>query len=168
MKRMLIATTSAAVLAFAPAFAQQVTAPPADAPTATVDAETQGSLKIEGVEPSKVLGAIDTSKLVDEQPAPQAEAQAEATVDADIDVATSTETEDSDVQVAAAGDIEVAGELPMEVAAVVADGSYTTEDLVTAQLEAVQASPAAGETITTTVTTTPSEEQAPPAVDPAG
>ena len=63
MKYLLATSALVAASFIAPAFAQQAPKPP------VAESTEAGTLTVEGVEPSKVLGAIDTSKLID-QPAP--------------------------------------------------------------------------------------------------
>jgi hypothetical protein len=62
MKFLLASSALAAAFAIAPAYAQQTK--PAKPPT--VESTTQGTVTVQGVEPSKVLGSIDTAKLVDD------------------------------------------------------------------------------------------------------
>lgn len=59
--------------------------------------------------------------------------------------------------------IEVGADLPVEVAEIVADGDYDTEDLVLAQLAALQAQP-----LSAAPPSTEGTVEAEPALDPAG
>jgi len=160
MKSILVSAALAAILA-APAFAQQ---PPADTvPSSTVTAE--GSVRIEGVSPEKVLGAIDTEALVEAeaetQPAVTAEAPApktQVTVDTSVQqTATATiETKTEVIEpVSDRPQLDAANPIAPEVNAVVKAGaSYTTKDIAEAQLAAVLATPASVPTTTITTTTT--------------
>lgn len=161
MKFLLASSALAAAFAIAPAYAQEV---PITKPAAEATAE--GTVTVQGVEPSKVLGAIDTKQLV-EQPAPTDEkdqtAQAPApktqvTVDE-----TTIQTADAKVETKVETITPVSGrpavdpETPIsaEVQAVVDSGKkYTTADIVTAQLEAMKNTPPVNPTTTITTTTT--------------
>jgi hypothetical protein len=163
MKLLAATTALAAVFACSPAFAQ--TPPPTPESQAT-----SGSLKIEGVPPSKVLGAIDTTKLVDAQPADEAKAEAQASAEVEKPQEPLARTADSqgvtqvpdpndkthsDTQSAATGALGVqTAALPEEITEAISDGKYTTRDLVQAQLEAVQRMPVITPTQTGTITTT--------------
>lgn len=179
MKLIAATTALAAVFAFSPAFAQ--TPPP------TPEAEaTTGTLKIEGIPPSKVLGAIDTTKLATEnsadiEVADDAKVEVQSTAEVQVqpqeplaktaDAQGVTQVPDpndkthSDVQSAATGDVGVdTGQLPVEVATAISDGKYTTKDLVQAQLAALEnAPPLEQPVITTTTTIQPATPDAAPA-----
>lgn len=167
MKFLLTSSALVAVLAFAPAHAQQ--SPPA------ASLEKEGSLTVQGIEPSKVLGAIDTAKLTDKA---QAEAKADAKVAVTSEVAQpptakSEITVDTDTKQTADAKIETRTEvikpvsgrpaldpdhpIAPEVQAVVnSKKRYTTADIVMAQLEAVKNTPVTQpSTIVTTTTVTP-------------
>jgi len=171
MKLLLVSSALAAVFAVAPAYAQQSSHKPA-----TVESGTQGSVTVQGVEPSKVLGAIDTAKLVDE-PAAAADAKVAVTSEppapkAAISVDTSTkQTADAIVEtktevitpVSDRPKLDPANPIAPEVLAVANSGKkYTTKDIVLAQLEAMKKTPVSEPTtVITTTTTTPTES--PPA-----
>jgi len=97
-----------------------------------------GQLTVQGVTPAQALGALDPTKLTGEgTEVASADTSAVEPVseDASATVAEATaETQPDEglVQVA-----EVSVPLPSEVAEVVEDGSYSTEDLVAAQLAAI-------------------------------
>lgn len=155
MKRALLSVAVAALLA-SPAIAQ----PP------TVETEAEGNVKIEGIAPEKVLGAIDTSQLVDEQPADTAEPSAEGvpeartqvTVDTSIQETPTAIVETKTEVIAPVSDrpaLDPANPIAPEVQALVTSKArYTTEDIAKAQLAAVLATPASIPTTTITTTTT--------------
>jgi len=168
MKFLLASSALVAVLAVAPAYAQQSTQPAAP-PVASL--EKEGSLTVQGVEPSKVLGAIDTSKLTDQgvkadasaqvavqQPVAQPPAaQAQVTVDtkttqtADAKIETTTEVI---TPVSGRPTLDADHPIAPEVQAVVnTKARYTTADIVMAQLEAMRNTPATEQTTTITTTT---------------
>lgn len=171
MKLLAATTALSAVLACSPAFAQQ--SPPAPTPEANA---TEGTLKVEGIAPSKVLGAIDTKKLVQEESAADAKVEVQSTAEVKpepqaplaktADAQGVTQVPDpadkthSDTQSAATADVGVdTGKLPVEVAAAISDGKYTTKDLVQAQLSALESAPPLVQpVITTTVTTQPASD----------
>lgn len=155
--------------AFASAALAAIFAAPAIAqpPTTT----TEGNLRVEGIAPEKVLGAIDTEKLVNE-PAPEATAPptiAEApaaktsvTIDTDVRETPTAVVETTVATVAPVSTrpaLDPANPIAPEVQAVVAaKKNYTTKDLAAAQLAAVLATPPSTPTTTiTTTTTTPKE-----------
>lgn len=157
MKLVLASTALAVAFAVAPAAAQ----PPAAE-------EKSGTLVIEGVEPSKVLGAIDPTKLVDEpaeQPAPVAEntqppqPQTQVTVDTEVTDTPTAVVETRTEIIAPAPGPQLDAEHPIapEVQAVVnAKKNYTTADIVKAQHEAMmRTAPTVPTTTVTTTTTTP-------------
>ena len=150
MKRILASAALAAILS-APAFAQQ---PPTDTvPSSSVTAE--GSVRVEGVAPDKVLGAIDTKALVDGAKAPDAEPPAAKT---QVTVETKTEVIEP---VSDRPTLDPSNPIAPEVKAVV-DGKarYSTDDLAQAQLAAVLATPASiPTTVITTTTTTPKADR---------
>lgn len=145
----LLLASSAIAIAFAamPAHAQQ--SPP-----------NEGSVRVEGVSPAQVLGAIDTEKLTDKAAAatepPKADTQ--VTVDtkveqqADATVETRTETI---TPVSGRPALNPENPIAPEVQAVVEKKRrYTTADIVAAQLEAVRNTPPTEPTTTITTTTT--------------
>jgi hypothetical protein len=134
MKSLLLSAAAVAALSLAPAVAQSPSERPAEPPVteaappeeaATAD---ESGVIVQGVEPSKVLGAIDTEKLVDE---PQEET-AESTESVDHTAEAEIEQSGENIEIASAE------ALPTEVAEVVQDGDYTTEDLVQAQLASLE------------------------------
>jgi hypothetical protein len=171
MKFLFISSALAAVLAVAPAYAQQSPAKPA-----TVDSSTQGTVTVQGVEPSKVLGSIDTGKLVDQPPADAQDKVVETSEapppKAAISIDTSTtQTADAIVEtktevvtpVSDRPKLDPDNPIAPEVQAVVdSKKKYTTKDIVLAQLEAMKKTPVSEPTtITTTTTTTPTEPSPP-------
>lgn len=147
MKSLLATAAAAAILAAVPALAQPPTV-------------TEGNVRVEGVAPEKVLGAIDTAKLAeDSQPVETAEAPAAATsvtVETTVEetatarVETTTETI---TPVSTRPELDAANPIAPEVQALVnSKSNYTTADIAAAQLAAVLATPAS--TPTTIVTTT--------------
>lgn len=177
--KLIIATTAlAAVFAISSASAQ--TPPPTPESQGKV-----GTLTVQGIPPAKVLGAIDTSKLVDQPPpaddqkvdttkpdqnlTAQVQAEQSAQVQAPLaktanakGVTTKPDPNDlthSDRASAATGAVGVqTASLPPEVASTISDGKYTTKDLVQAQLEAVKnAPPLVQPTITTTTVIQPDQ-----------
>jgi len=165
MKLILASSALAAVLFVAPAFAQQA--------KPEISHEKEGTLTVQGVEPSKVLGAIDTSKLTDshtgsaeasvqvaQQDPPPAkssvtvETTSEQTPTAKIDTTTEVIT-----PVSGRPALDPVHPIAPEVQAVVnTKKHYTTKDIVMAQLEAVRNTPVtAPTTVITTTTTTPTE-----------
>jgi hypothetical protein len=173
MKFLLVSSALAAALVVAPAYAQQ--SPPKPA---TGDSATTGTVTVQGVEPSKVLGSIDTSKLVDE-PAVTADAQVAVTSEpptpkSAISVDTSTrQTADAIIDtktevitpVSDRPKLDPSNPIAPEVLAVANSGKkYSTKDIVLAQLEAIKATPVTTPTTTiTTTVTTPTEPASPPA-----
>jgi hypothetical protein len=163
MKLLLASSALAAAFAIAPACAQQAPSPK----PATVESTTEGSVTVQGIEPSRVLGAIDTEKLTDEgktdvtvtsesPPPNQAEVTAVTTVEKTQAAEVETRTE---VITPVSGRPTLDPENPIapEVAAVVNSGrKYTTQDIVLAQLEAIRNTPVTEPTtVITTKTTTP-------------
>jgi hypothetical protein len=155
MKFLLISSALAAMSLAAPAFAQQA--------TTRAGSATKGEVTIQGVEPSKVLGAIDTSKLVDAPAVPPLDvtvtAKQDVTVDTRIDKVPGATVETRTETIAtASGRQALDPETPIapEVAAVINSGrKYSTQDIVLAQLAAVRNTPVIQPTttITTTITT---------------
>ncbi len=155
MKRVLVSVAIAALLA-APAIAQ----PPA------VEAEAVGRVKVEGIAPEKVLGAIDTSQLVDDQPAEDAqppessapEARTEVTVETSVRETPTAIIETKTEVIAPVSDrpaLDPTNPIAPEVQALVSSKArYTTEDIAKAQLAAVLATPASIPTTTITTNTT--------------
>lgn len=162
MKRILASAALAALLA-APAFAQQ---PPTDTvPSSSVTAE--GSVRVEGVAPDKVLGAIDTTELVDgatspagQPPQPKTQVTVETKVDETPTATIETKTEVIE-PVSDRPPLDPSNPIAPEVkAVVVGKARYTTEDLADAQLAAVLATPiSVPTTVITTTTTTPKADQ---------
>jgi hypothetical protein len=157
MKLLLASTALAVAFAAAPAIAQ----PP------IVESTTEGNVTVQGVEPSKVLGAIDTSKLVDQPPAP-APAPAGEVPQPKTSVTTDTtfhETPTATIETTTEVITPVSGRPALDAdhpvapevqAVVAAKARYTTADLVKAQHDAMMATPAsAPTTVVTTTTTTP-------------
>lgn len=153
MKLALASVALAAVLA-APALAQPPVA-------------TEGSVKVEGVAPEKVLGAIDTTQLVDgaatadaEPPTPKTQVTVETEVQETATATIETKTEVIE-PVSDRPALDSANPVAPEVQALVEDKpSYTTKDIAQAQLAAVLATPPSMPTTTiTTTTTTPKSEQ---------
>ena len=176
MKRFMLAGAAIAALVSAPAVAQQVSAPQADAPATTGAASSEtplaGQVTVDGVAPAQALGAIDPTKLAGSDPeiaapeggAPTANADTTTSAEGNVTVqgvapsqalgaidpsklADNTQAAEQ-AQVAeapsqtdnTAGLVQVAEvdvPLPSEVAEVVEDGAYSTEDLVAAQLAAI-------------------------------
>jgi hypothetical protein len=177
MKFLLTSSALVAVLALAPANAQQP--PPQPAAPPAVSAEKEGKLTVQGVEPSKVLGAIDTEKLTDQgqarteaqataetETAAKAEATAQPASGKKVTVDTeTTQTADAKVEVTTETVTPVSGRpaldpdhpIAPEVQAVVdSKKRYTTADIVMAQLEAIRNTPVVEPTtVTTTTTVTP-------------
>jgi hypothetical protein len=166
MKLLLASSAIAIAFAVAPAYAQQPQQPPVAA-----EATAEGSVKVEGVPPAQVLGAIETDKLTDKA---QAEAAASAaaqpadeqppenkqqvTVDtkveqrADATVETKTETI---TPVSGRPALDPDNPIAPEVQEVVAKKKrYTTADIVAAQLEAIRNTPVVEPSTTITTTTT--------------
>jgi len=158
MKLLLASSALAIAFAVAPAYAQQPQSPPVSA--------TEGSVKVEGVAPSQVLGAIDTEKLTD-----KAEANAVAATDAQPPEAKTQVTVDTQVEKRADATVETKTEvitpvsgrpaldpenpIAPEVQAIVEKKKrYTTADIVAAQLEAIRNTPPVSPTTTITTTTT--------------
>jgi hypothetical protein len=176
MKLLLVSSALAAVFATAPAYAQQA---PAQKPP-TAESSTTGSVTVQGVEPSKVLGSIDTEKLVDDAkpadeqvtvtsqapPANQAKVDEVTTVERTPTATVETKTE---VITPVSGRPTLNPDNPIapEVAAVVNSGKkYTTKDIVLAQLEAIKNTPVTEPTTTITTTTTTPTAPAEPASPP--
>ena len=156
MKILLVSSALAAASVFAPAFAQQ-----ASSTTATVESDKSGTVTVQGVEPSKVLGAIQPEKLVDEPSPPtsvEAKTRSNVTVETDVEhtptatVETRTETI---AQVSDRPKLDAETPIAPEVQAVVSSGKkYSTQDIVLAELAAMKKTPIS--TPTTTITTTTS------------
>jgi hypothetical protein len=153
MKLLLTSSAVGVALALSPAYAQQ---PPPASP------ETEGEIIVQGVEPSEVLGAIETEKLVAGPPAESDEPQpptskTEVIVDtevqrtADAKIETTTEVIKP---VSARPPLDPETPIAPEVQAVVdSKRNYTTADIVLAQLEAVRNTPVVQPTTTITTTT---------------
>lgn len=122
-------------------------------------------MRVEGIAPDKVLGAIDTTQLVEgaataqtspeaEPPQPSTQITVQTTVSETPTATIETKTEVI-APVADRPALDPANPIAPEVQAVVADKSnYTTEDIAQAQLAAVLASPTSIPTTTITTTTT--------------
>lgn len=154
MKSLLATAAAAALLAAVPAFAQP--------PTVV----TEGNVRVEGVAPEKVLGAIDPQKIAeDTQPVETADAPVAATsvtVETKVeDTATARVETTTEVitPISTRPELDAANPIAPEVQAVVkANARYTTADIAAAQLAAVLATPASTPTtIVTTTRTTPKE-----------
>jgi hypothetical protein len=166
MKFLLASSAIAIAFAGSPAYAQQ---PQQASPPVTAESSTEGAVKVEGVEPSKVLGAIDTEKLAKEDAADETastqaadqqppENKPHVTVDtkveqrADATVETKTETI---TPVSGRPALNPDNPIAPEVQEVVAKKKrYTTADIVAAQLEAIRNTPPVEPTTTITTTTT--------------
>jgi hypothetical protein len=168
MKLLLASSALAIAFAVAPAYAQQ---PQQVSPPVTAESTAEGSVKVEGVAPSQVLGAIDPTKLTD-----KAEAEAATATDAQPQEAKTPEaktqvTIDTQVEQRADATVETKTEvitpvsgrpaldpdnpIAPEVQAVVEKKKrYTTADIVAAQLEAIRNTPPVSPTTTITTTTT--------------
>lgn len=180
MKLLLVSSALAAVLAIAPAHAQQ---PPSQKPP-TAESSTEGAVTIQGVEPSRVLGSIETDKLVGDKPADE---QITVTTEASPPSGNATVAETTTVEQTPTAKVETRTEvitpvsgrptldpdnpIAPEVAAVANSGrKYTTADIVLAQLEAIKNQPVSEPTTTVTTTTTtpaaPAEPDEPAPVSP--
>jgi hypothetical protein len=149
MKALLATTAIAAAFAFAPAYAQEskVTAGAAATTSSDVSKEKEGQLTIEGVTPAQALGAIDTSKLVD--PVSAAATPGDPTAKAYIAAEADAPVAPDEKPLQTAGISNEIAPISKEVQAVVGSGArYTTEDLVNAQLAAVEAEPTPDPTAT--------------------
>ena len=150
MKSIFASAALATVFAAAPALAQP--------PTVV----TEGNVRVEGVAPEKVLGAIDTAKLAqDSEPVETAEADAPAaatsvTVETKVEETATAHVETTTeviTPVSTRPELDATNPIAPEVQAVVkAKANYTTADIAAAQLAAVLATPPSA--LTTTVTTT--------------
>jgi hypothetical protein len=159
MKFLLASSALALAFAVSPAYAQQ----PQVSPPVTDETAAEGSVKVEGVAPSQVLGAIEPEKLTDKSlddstAAQPPEAGKQVTVDtkveerADATVETRVETI---TPVSGRPALDPENPIAPEVQAVVDKKKrYTTADIVAAQLEAVRATPVIEPTTTITTTTT--------------
>ncbi len=150
MKLLLTSSALAAALFAAPALAQ----PP------TVQSTTEGSVTIQGIEPSKVLGAIDTSKLVTEPPPADApKAKTSVTVDTSTQQTAEAKIETRTEVIAPASDrpaLDPDHPIAPEVKVAASKPRYTTADLVRAQHAAMMATPVSEPTtVIVTTTTTP-------------
>jgi hypothetical protein len=163
MKFVLATTALAAAMSFAPAFAPASAQEAAD--QASPPSATEGSIEVEGVKPSRVLGAIDTSKLVaPDHGAADAPPPAPGQTTTITTIETPAETARPLVTIAS-----VNVPLPQEVASVASTGKYTTKDLVNAQLMAMNnAPPLKQPVINTTTITTPDDTATPNAPATAG
>jgi len=164
MKFLLASSALAAAFLIAPAYAQQAKA----AKPPTVESTTQGTVTVQGVEPSKVLGSIDTGKLVDdpkpadtqvavtsESPPPNKSEVTEVTTVEHTPTAKVETTTEIVTPVSGRPTLNPSNPIAPEVAAVVNSGrKYTTKDIVLAQLQAIKNTPAVEPTTTTTTTTT--------------
>jgi hypothetical protein len=163
MKILLATTAMAAAMAFSPAFAQEADQQAAPAPKAA-----DGSVLVEGLKPSKVLGAIDTSKLVDENATDQtAESSPPLSIPEKTTSITTIETPPENAR-PLVNIASVNVPLPQEVAQVAQNGKYTTQDLVKAQLMAMNNAPPIQQPVVTTTTITYPDDNATPAPSTAG
>lgn len=156
MKILLTSTALAVAFAVAPAVAQ----PP------TAETTIEGNVTVQGIEPSKVLGAIDTSKLVGEQPAPvevatnaqPPEPKKQVTIDTTVRETPAATVETTTEVVAPVSDrpaLDADHPIAPEVHAIVAaKKNYTTADIVKAQHDAMLATPVSVPTTVVTTTTT--------------
>lgn len=154
MKSVLATAAVAAILSSAPALGQP--------PTVV----TEGNVRVEGVAPEKVLGAIDTEKLVEDAqtvetadaPAPARSVTVETRVEETATARVGTTTEVI-TPVSTRPELDAANPIAPEVQALVkSKANYTTADIAAAQLAAVLATPATTPTtIVTTTRTTPKE-----------
>jgi hypothetical protein len=155
--KLLLTTALAVAFAVAPAFAQ----PP------TAETTVEGNVTVQGLEPSKVLGAIDTSKLVGDQPAPVVVVEPDAqppepkkqvvvdTTVSETPVATVETTTEVIAPVSDRPTLDANHPIAPEVHAIVAaKKNYTTADIVKAQHDAMMATPISVPTTTVTTTTT--------------
>ncbi len=172
MKFLLASSALAIAFAVAPAYAQQPqhNQPPLTQPPVVAESTAEGSVKVEGVAPSQVLGAIAPEKLTDKAQR-EAEATTTAKVEAQPPEASTQVTVDSKVEQRADATVETRTETITPVsgrAALDADNPiapevrevvdkkkrYTTADIVAAQLEARRNTPPLAPTTTITTTTT--------------
>jgi hypothetical protein len=164
MKLVLATTALAAAMAFTPAYAQEASGQRASPPS------NDGAVRVEGIKPSKVLGAIDTEKLTTESLQKSSQDQAgpplsipEKTTSVTT-IETPAETAKPMVNIAS-----VNVPLPQEVASVAEKGKYSTKDLVNAQLMAMNnAPPLKQPVINTTTITYPNDNATPDAPSSAG
>lgn len=154
MMKSVLASAALAVILAAPALAQ----PPSTA--------TEGTVKVEGVSPEKVLGAIDTEKLIDEAPPAETtelpQPRTQVTVDTSVRETPTAVIETTTETITPVSDrpaLDPENPIAPEVQALVeSKPNYTTKDIAAAQLAAVLATPAAAPTtIVTTTTTTPKD-----------
>ena len=142
MKFVFATTALAAAMSLAPAFAEPASPPPAE-----------GAVTVQGVSPSKVLGAIDTKKLVTPEQGPTDQAGPPLSIP---EKTTSITTIEAPLETAKpmVNIASVNAPLPQEVASVASSGRYTTQDLVKAQLMAMNAAPPLKQPVITTTTIT--------------
>jgi hypothetical protein len=163
MKFVLATTAIAAAMAVSPAFAQEASDQQASPAPRTGD----GSVLVEGVKPSKVLGAIDTEQLV--TPPQDADAAAPPLSIPEKTTSVTTIETPPDTAKPLVNIASVNVPLPQEVAAVAQNGKYTTKDLVKAQLMAMNSAPPIQQpVITTTTITYPNDAGTPDAPAAAG
>jgi hypothetical protein len=161
--KLLFASSALAIAFAAPAYAQQPANPPVTAQSAT-----EGSLTVQGVEPSKVLGAIETEKLTDQGSAEATatahtqppDAKTQVTVDTKVERTPDATVETTTEVITPVSDrpkLDPENPIAPEVQAMVQKKKkYTTADIVQAQLEAIRNTPVVQPTtVITTTTTTP-------------
>jgi hypothetical protein len=163
MKLALATTAIAAAMAFSPAFAQE-----ADQQASPAPKTGDGSVLVEGVKPSKVLGAIDTRKLVTPDQGTPADAAPPLSIPEKTTSITTIETPaESAKPMVNIASVNVP--LPQEVASVAQNGKYNTKDLVKAELMAMNnAPPPEQPVINTTTITYPRDTARPDAPSTAG
>jgi hypothetical protein len=164
MKLILATTALVAAISFSPAFSQKVSDQQASAAP-----QADGSVKVEGVKPSKVLGAIDTEKLV--KPG-STETSSQEGAPLSIPTKTTSVTTIETPPETAKPMVNIASvnvPLPQEVASVASNGKYSTKDLVNAQLMAMNTAPPIQQpVINTTTITYPNDTATPDAPSTAG
>jgi hypothetical protein len=174
MKLLLVSAALTAVLAIAPAYAQQASP---QTPAAKPDSAADGAITVQGVAPSRVLGSIQTDQLVDTppadeqitvttQPPPESATRVDEVTTVERTPSATVETKTEVITpVSGRPTLDPKNPIAPEVAAVVNSGrKYTTKDIVLAQLEAIKNRPVSEPTtIITTTTTTPAEPAEPAA-----
>lgn len=130
----------------------------------TVQSSTEGAVTVQGIEPSRVLGAIDTSKLVNQPPPTEQTAEApkaktSLTVDTDTRQTAQAKIETRTEVIAPISDrpaLDPDHPIAPEVKVAASKRHYTTADLVKAQHAAMMATPVSEPTkVIVTTTTTP-------------
>lgn len=152
MKLVLATTALLAAISLSPAVAQGV-----HTQTASSTTTSDGAILIEGVSPARVLGAIDTQKLV--APREGAPLSIPETTTSITTIEAPPETARPLVNIPS-----VSVPLPREVARVASGSDYSTDDLVRAQLAALtDAPPIEQPVIVTTTITYPNRPASPDA-----